>query len=308
MKISLHRLGIAAILLAAAQAATAAPPFAGPRVVGRLAPKDLTEASGLAASRLQPDLLWAVNDSGNGPVLFLLGSDGSERGRAEVSGVGNRDWEDLASFTLDGKAYLMIADTGDNLGFHSVCTLAVVEEPPPPAKGAELRVVLPVSWTLRFEYEDGPRDCEAVAVDAKEGKVLLVTKREPVPRLYELPLKPERSEILVARYAGPVILAENRRDIDSVRGSQPFAWQPTAMDVASDGSMAVVSTYRLALVYARKPGESWAKTLAKPPARLAPHGLSGCEDIALSMDGMHAYLTSEGAGSPIKQYDRETTR
>lgn len=293
-----------AFLIAVSSASNAEIPYAGPFVVGHLEEKDLTEASGLAVSQLDPNLLWAVNDSGNEPILYLMSTDGTYLGRAEVSGHRNRDWEDLASFSHNGKAYLMIADTGDNLGIHSTSTLAFVEEPPPPSGKTELRVVLPVQWSLTFQYEDGPRDCEAVAVDVKAGKVLLVTKREPVPRLYELPLKSESPETLVAHYLGPVVMAENRRDPFDVRKPPPFLWQPTGLDIAADGSMAVISTYRVAMVYRKKADQSWAEVFSNPPALLPRHGLGGCEDIAISLDREHLYLTSEGGGSPIKQYKR----
>ena len=297
----------AAFVLAAAtlgQIALAAPPFSGPALVGRLTAENLKEASGLAVSRRDANFLWAVNDSGNKPILYLMGTDGSHRGQAEVDGHNNRDWEDLASFSIHGRPYLLIADTGDNLAFHNTCTLVIVEEPPPPTGNSELRVVLPVQWSIRFKYEDGSRDCEAVGVDAKAGKVLLVTKREPVPRLYELPLKPESTAILVARYLGPVAVAANRRNAVDSRNPATFSNQPTAMDIATDGSMAVLATYRSTMVYPRRPGQTWSEAFQQIPALLNPHGLGGCEDVALSPDGTRIYVTSEGVGSPIKRYDR----
>ena len=40
---------------------------------------------------------------------------------------------------------------------------------------------------------------------------------------------------------------------------------PTALDISPDGSLAVVTTYKDAYVYRRKPGERWAETFARPP-------------------------------------------
>ncbi len=49
----------------------------GPAVrVGALENESLRECSGLAASNRRSDLLWAVNDSGNGPYLYALQLDG----------------------------------------------------------------------------------------------------------------------------------------------------------------------------------------------------------------------------------------
>ena len=56
----------------------------------------LVEASGLVASRAQPGLLWAHNDSGGAPEVFAIGEDGSDRGWS-VAGAAARDWEDMAA-------------------------------------------------------------------------------------------------------------------------------------------------------------------------------------------------------------------
>src|SRR5688572_28629874 len=37
---------------------------------------ELGEASGIAASRINHGFLWVLEDSGNPPALFLLGTDG----------------------------------------------------------------------------------------------------------------------------------------------------------------------------------------------------------------------------------------
>ena len=77
-------------------------------------PADVTEASGLAASRREPGLFWVHADSGGEPILRAVAADGSPRGILRIDGAGNVDWEDAASFTLDGRAWLLVADTGDN--------------------------------------------------------------------------------------------------------------------------------------------------------------------------------------------------
>lgn len=64
----------------------------------RLQNRQIVEASGLAASVRGGDFLWLMNDSGGEPVLYLAGTDGSDRGSAKVEGAVNVDWEDLAGF------------------------------------------------------------------------------------------------------------------------------------------------------------------------------------------------------------------
>lgn len=69
----------------------------------------LSEISGL--SFLNDTTLVAHNDSGNEPLLFLLNLRGEIIKTIHVSGVKNRDWEDL---TTDRKNYLYLADFGNN--------------------------------------------------------------------------------------------------------------------------------------------------------------------------------------------------
>ena len=150
---------------------------------------ELVEASGLAVSRRHPDLLWALNDSGNKPLLFALDVSGGDLGQVTLVGTKNRDWEDLASFTWRGEPWLLVADVGDNRGQRDRVVLHALPEPQADDQGRFSGEVKP-AWSLTFTYPDGPRDCEAVAVDEAAGRILLLSKRRNPPMLYSLPLGP----------------------------------------------------------------------------------------------------------------------
>ena len=83
--------------------------------MGKLESEDLPETSGLAAFSTEPNLLFAVNDSGNPPGIYALTLNGKEAGHWPIDYPDTHDFEDLAAFVLDGKSYLLVADTGDNL-------------------------------------------------------------------------------------------------------------------------------------------------------------------------------------------------
>ena len=95
----------------------------------RIQSSSVSEASGLAVSPTNPEFLWLINDSGSPALLHLCDTMGKERGIVSIKGARNIDWEDISSFTLDGKNYLLIADTGDNGSKRKSCTLYVLEEP-----------------------------------------------------------------------------------------------------------------------------------------------------------------------------------
>src|SRR6478609_5895090 len=156
----------------------------------------VTEASGLAISSADPHFMWMVNDSGGTTDIHLAGTDGTDRGKVTLKDVKNIDWEDLASFSLDGKNYLLVADTGDNASKRQSCILHILREPTLPAAEKNLESTAVPAWQIQFQYPGGPRDCEAVAVDAKAGKVILLSKRTNPPEVYELPLRPSGKGIL----------------------------------------------------------------------------------------------------------------
>ena len=254
----------------------------------------VTEASGLAASPSADGFLWMINDSGGTPEIHLAQTDGTSRGAVTVTDAVNKDWEDLAAFTMDGSHCLLIADTGDNGSAREACNLYIVREPKLPAEGETLSGNAPILWQITFTYEDGPRDCESVAVDVENAKVILVSKRTGPPVVYELPLKPAKNAI--ARKIGTT-----ETKAPGIR-SIPFSNQPTGLDISADHHMAAIVTYLGVFLFRREEKESWADAFAKKPEVLAPHKLTQAEAVAFSRDGKTIFAVSEKANSPVMRY------
>ena len=93
----------------------------------------ISEASGIAASRRQEDAVWLHNDSGDSARLFLVGLDGKTRAVVTLNVERPMDWEDMCSFEADGEKWLLIGDTGDNQRVRSTsersCELLLIREP-----------------------------------------------------------------------------------------------------------------------------------------------------------------------------------
>ena len=258
--------------------------------VGNLANTQINEASGLASSRLYPSVLWVINDGGNDPMLYAVGIDGADLGSFRVEGASNYDWEALASFQLQDTAYLLIADVGDNWEQRQTSSLYVVEEPSIIKTGLSDDTPVSIAWHIRFTYEDGPRDCEAVAVDAAHQRVLLLSKRSLPPVLYELPLQPvEDDTIAVAQRLTMV---------------PHFNW-PTAMDLSPDALWAVVLTYNSVYLFSRNPNEDWSNAFKKQPQRLHFTQLSQQEAACFGFYGKSVYVTSEKRPAPLIRIDLE---
>ena len=296
--------GLLSLLLLSACAQP--PPYGAPERTGTL-PAILFESSGLAPSRRDAKLLWSHNDSGGQPVVYAIDPNGARRGDLRIQGVVNHDWEDIASFELDGRAWLLIADTGDNASNRTDCAIYVVAEPDPADLSPTKETLAQVAWKIPVGYLDGPRDCEAVAVDARAGLIYLLAKRTSPHGLYTLPLRPPADGVLPAAMPVAQLPASHFPRPSVTQSMMPiptgmYRAQPTGMDFAADGTAAVVVTYGDVLVFNRKPAERWADALSRAPVVLAPHGLAQAEAVTFGADSKTIYVTSEREGSAFMRY------
>ena len=151
------------------------PQQAPPTVAGTVTAPELTECSGMVASRAQSDLLWAHNDSGDTPSLYALGEDGRLRGVVTVTGAEAVDWEDIAIRAAGERDELVIGDIGDNDAKREHVVLYRVAEPVLEGDGSELEATEPAQ-ALPVVYPDGPRDAEALFADPEDGTLYIVSK------------------------------------------------------------------------------------------------------------------------------------
>lgn len=272
------------------------------RQVGQLQDARLDEASGLARSARDPNLLWLINDDGPA-VLHAVSLQGKYRGAVAINGAGNTDWEDLAAFSSAGGNYLVIADIGDNEARRDFVSLLVVPEPASDAQSAD------IAWRIDFSYPDGPRDAEALAVDSSGGMIYVLSKRDIPAVLYTLPLRPAGSATVVAtRLASLDKLPQpSPREIEDAAGSGWY-WQPTAMDIAADGRSALILTYQGVYRFARGEQQSWVDALSAMPLQFLLGSISQAEAITLAVDGDTAFLTVEKKHAPLYRLDLRPAR
>ncbi len=275
---------------------------------GRIDDPMLSEVSGLAVTRNSDERLWVVNDSGGEAALYLVNDRGRYLGRVRVDGAANVDWEELAAFSFEGRPHLLIADVGDNGAQRPSVTLYVVEEPRFEGARPPMNARVAVRWIQEFTYEDGPRDCESVAVDPDTGNVLLISKRTNPPVLYELPLGPEYAEKKqvakrIASVAGlPVPMGKEK--LPNNRFGK-YSYQNTAMDISSDNRSAVVLTYGATWLFERSFDETWASAFSRDPKLVATPFMLQAEALAFTPDGRDLYITSEGIPAPFMRLRRE---
>ena len=289
---------ILALAAAAAAAAGAGPsPFAPARLRARLRNRHVRESSGLAASRANPGLCWTHNDSGNEAALYAFDGDGTDVTRFPVDGARNVDWEDMAAFTVDGAHYLAIADTGDRPDVpggpppaRSDCTVYVVEEPHLDRGRVDAAARAKLATAIAFAYEDGPRDCESMAVDVRGASIYLMAKTLSF-----------RSEV----YRLPLRVDDRKRGRQTARiVARSRVALATAMDISPDGRRAAVLTYLGIALFERADGRTWPDTFARAPTWVRIPLVPLAEAVAFGHDGRTLLFTCELAagdrnGAPL---------
>ena len=258
-------------------------PYGPGRQLCVLADTMIDESSGMACSRNRPGVFWTHNDSGDRARLYAFDRQGKDLARCDLADIFAYDFEDMASFVLDKKNYLLLGDTGNNGLAATVQILYLVEEPAIDPQQKEVREV-PIVQVINYSYEDDHRNCEAVAVDPTDKTILLVTKeKESTCYVYAL-----------AWPANDPTKATTARKIATLK--IPPA---TAMDISPDGRRAVVLTYGHAYEYTRRDGENWAAAFSRKPCEIVlPPRIQG-ESICFGPDGKTLYLTSEKLPTPL---------
>jgi hypothetical protein len=172
-------LTISFFVLALPYFSSAAPTFAKAVTNGMVNIPLLTEASGIAASRNNPGVLWTENDSGNAFVVYAIDSQGRNLGTYALPG--NTDNEDIGigPGPVTNVSYLFVTDIGDN---NSVRASIAIYQTPEPAvyfwqtNAPVFNRAMKGTRTITLTYPDGAHDAEAEFVDSATGDWFVLTK------------------------------------------------------------------------------------------------------------------------------------
>ena len=261
----------------------------------------LKEISGLAPSISTQSRLWSHNDSGGDAELHALDLDGTFLGSVAILGVKNEDWEDLCAFQLGKQSYLLIADTGDNARKRLSVQCHIVIEP------KTNTTAIDVAWTQTIRYQDGPQDCESVAV--YEDKIFLLNKDKGISVIYQAPLggpKQLAAPVTAKKLAVLPHVKSAASSLTSVLKSGLLGTQATALDISPDGQWAASLTYTDMRLFKRQGKESWRTTFARSPKVIALPDIYQPEALCFSADGKSLLVSSEESPTPIVRYQLPT--
>ena len=270
--------------------------FGPPVVVGTIKSKDISESSGLAASRCQNDVLWTHNDSGDDAFIFAIDPKGDVLGTWKVEGAGNIDWEDIASYKDSvGKCFIYIGEIGDNKFKRSEHIVYRVAEPgvKPEDASSSRRQPLNTSMaeSIRFRYPDINQDAETLLVHPQTGLIYVITKRVSGPAgVYRVKADFSSAETQTAESVG-------RLSVPAI----PNGFL-TGGDISPDGRYLIVCDYTRAYEYklpndAAQFDEIWKETAVA--IELGPRKVG--EAICYNADGTSVFAASERDMSPVIQ-------
>lgn len=237
-------------------------------------PAELYGSSGVVYSRMHPDVLWSHNDSGGEPILWGIDREGQVVAQVTLSGVRNRDWEDISyGPCADGLSCLYMGEIGDNAETNSFIHLYRFPEPMLSDRVTEVE-----TFTLR--YPDRPRDAEALFVtDDARGWIISKGRSEPVS-LYRTPPLTAPGDTLTLEWVQD--LTETAPDRDG---------RVTGASLSPGGGLVAVRTY-LHLYFYRLSHEGLSPLFGGEGVNLLPFREPQGEAVDLTPGG-EVVLTSE---------------
>jgi hypothetical protein len=269
-------------------------PYTEPRVIGKIESPDITESSGLAASKCQPGVLWTHNDSGDGPYLYAMDEAGKNLGTWRVTGAENRDWEDIDEFKdASGQCFLYIGEIGNNEGKRERTLVYRVKEPQisTESRGTNKKNALSTEPTesVRVDYP-GPREnAEALLVHPKTGDIYIVSKRFSGPAaVYRVPQQFGSEQPVAAIKIADITVPSVPNGL------------LTGGDISPDGTRVALSDYTAGYELTLPKGDpNFDDIWKQQPVKFDIGKRETGESIAYSPDGLEVFAGSEGRNSPI---------
>lgn len=259
-------------------------PVAAGRAVklGHVNSTGLKEISGMAASRVQPGILWVHND-GDKPWLSALSTNGDVRAQFRLNAK-ITDTEDIAIGPGQGRgrAVLYLGDIGDNNANRK--SVRVYRFPEPLIAGThngEADETIKQFETMEFRYPDGAHDAEALMIDPRTGELFIATKEKRRSRLYAASGEQlvDGASVML-RQVGEVAFAE-------VSGA----------DISPNGSEIILRRENAARLWHREKDESVEAALRRTPTAIpvvGPPVEPNGESIAFDAAGAGYFTISEG--------------
>lgn len=250
------------------------------------------EASGLAASRKNPGVLWTHDDSGDSARVFAMTYNGAHLGIYNLAGAGFVDWEDMGIGVVDGAWHLFLADIGGNDPRQDV-QVYVVPEPNVSETQAPVTKTVTGTRRLNLHYPNGAHNAESLFVDPRDGAIYVITKSyDGVSKIFR-----KRAPHLHGSTTTLTQVAQlDFSKAPLFTGDQDTRRAATGADISPDGTEILVKTKHSTFLWRRSATQTIAQAFATTPCPV-PNGVG--EAIAFAPSGDHFFTTDQDAHSEV---------
>ncbi|XP_063406358.1 uncharacterized protein LOC134690321 [Mytilus trossulus] len=257
--------------------------FSQGQVVATVTSHHIEEASGVAASRTHPGVLYTHNDHGDGPNIYVIDSvTGHRISTITVNGAHNSDWEDIAYGPCDAGYCLYVGDTGD-AGAKNI--IYMIREP----ASVQSNQHVDVYKQLHFSWSE--IDCETLLVDPR-GEIYIISKvKNQAAKAAHVPSSAWNSGTTVA-LTNIVSLSFHTANND-----------PTGGDISPNGQeLLLVSHHKM--FYWNIPNGDVLTALQSDPIEVPYHDEPQGEAVCWDAKGQGYFTLSEGKNQPLYYYGR----
>jgi len=268
--------------------------------VGTVGVAALDSLSGLAVSRVQPDIIFAHNDHDR-PIVYALDLQGHEHAQITLTDAGksDSDFEDIAVGPCGTSTCVFLGDIGDNNAQRTQYAIVRFSQPTVPTTQGSTAMT-PTYDRFPFVYEDGSHNAEGLMV-SPDGTIYVVTKLAPgtggrvsatgPSNVYRLPLSMTTSSVATATKVATLPV-------------------PAGADLAASAAAAhpcglgfLLRTYDKVYEFTVPAGMGFEASFNTTPKVVATPDEPQSEGIDYQANGLGFITSGEGAGAPIVETD-----
>jgi hypothetical protein len=213
----------------------------------------LKEISGIDKSAVNKDIFWIHNDSGNLAQIFAIDGKGNHIGRFKLTGIKNRDWEDITvgSGPDSGQSYIYLGEIGDNEAIYNLKYIYRIKEPYIDLNKIPYDQALNDIEIITYQYPDGARDAETLMIDPLTKDLIVTSKREESVHVYVLPYPQSTNSIITPELVVTLPIT-----------------QVTAGDISDSGTKIVLKNYEEIYFWQRRTNQSLEDIFINLPKHL----------------------------------------
>ncbi len=250
----------------------------------------INEASGLAASLLNPGVLWTHNDSGPAQV-FAINVRGEILATVQLANASNLDFEDIGIIRRGADNFVVVGDIGDKDKRPGEIFAYRFQEPTVDQhkRDESLNLAKVDKLTLTYDKKLGVLNFESLMIDPRQGDLYIFQKR---------------GHMVFRAASGAFAQANSVLGLELIATAGPWSKKPSGASFSPLGSEFIVRDEKTAWLYQLRPDQSVENALGAAPAAIIPmpDEYNG-EGIAFDELGQNFYTISETKGKKSEKIE-----